>query len=323
MMKIVRSRAILTAVSAGLALLAGALVPITSATAGPAAAGPPGPNARLGTAYETVAENCGPLSTGALYGLRDNGELTWNQFTMSSDGSPTQWAAPKTIATGWTGLVHFFGDGRTIYTIDPAGNLRWYGYSAPGTGDGSWLPGSGTVIDEGWNTLVKIAYAGGGVFYGVDTSGNLRWYRHTGYFDGTPAWTPGSSKIIDDGWGDTHALAAAGTFIYAAPTSGILRWYRYDGAWTGEGSWAPNSGAMIDDGGWEQATSMRAYYQANFGPVIIRTLDAESTMRWYVHRGYNEGTAYWHPLSASIAAPVWPIPAASGSSASVDAQCAE
>ncbi|MFC9690338.1 tachylectin-related carbohydrate-binding protein [Kribbella sp. NPDC056951] len=305
MSKIPISRRQFGALAAGTALTAAGLVNATSAiAAGGATAAVPGPDARVATAFEAAGDSGGLSGFGALYGLRDTGELTWNKFDiLRADGS-TVWSAPKVIATGWTDLVHLFADNIAIYTIDASGALRWHSYSAPSTGDGQWAAGSGAVIGSGWQTMTKVAYAGSGIFFAVDDAGNLRWYRHTDPSGGAASWADGSGRIIDDGWSDLHALAAAGGIIYAAAPSGVLRWYQYTDTWSGQGSFHPNSGSVIDDGGWQLATSLRAGFTSPW--ATLRTLDAGSTLRWFRHLDPLEGGSSWDPRSGAVAAESWP-----------------
>jgi hypothetical protein len=79
------------------------------------------------------------------------------------------------IDNGWSGIQQIFADGNTIFAIDLAGNLWWYGYD-PTTRD--WQSGLGNVVGTGWGSVTHVAYAGDGVFYAVNTSGTLFSYRY-------------------------------------------------------------------------------------------------------------------------------------------------
>lgn len=179
-----------------------------------------------------------------------------------------------------------FAMGHSIYVVTRDAELLWYGDAAQ-NGTWGWAPASGTnVIGTGWNSNVRLVFAGGGgIIYTVDGSGNLHWYKDTGQ-NGTWSWAANSGKVIGTGWNNViKAFADQSGTIYAVDTSGVLRWYK-DVARDGTPGWGAGSGGIIGSG-WQ--TSLWQMADVN---GIIYMVDSAGILRWYRDLHQN-GTPGW------------------------------
>lgn len=295
------SRSRIGALLAGVALLAVGLTGTASAadqtTTPPAAR------------FALALDGGGPCHGGLGYGVDSADNL--RQYVYGQQEGPNcdviVWNANTVIDDGWSGVRQVFGDGDTIFAVDSAGDMRWYGYDQTKR---SWLSGSGTVIGTGWDIFTHVAYAGDGVFYAVDGAGTLFWYRYldpTGYPDPGGWYDQGEGTAIGSGFQIACLFFAARGAVYLSDGTGALFWYGYSDPLSPDGVWVRNSGAEVGTG-WDMFTSVTATWgRARQGPsyVAIAALDPDDNLLLYRHLGPDTGTATWSPDSGqAVNAPV-------------------
>jgi hypothetical protein len=249
--------------------------------------------AAFGASAATASVTC---TTPAVPMYHVDAQAQLRRWGLGSPLSGTPGWVEQQIGTGWSGLNVISGGGGMIYTIDQAGNLRWYDDDDFSGGGASWDPASGSVIGSGWNGFTTVVSGGGGVLYGVDSAGALHWYRDQA-MNGTVSWAPGSGSVIGTGFGAPSLLIAGGQgVLYLVTSSGTLDWYRHLDPTGGTASWAGGgSGAPIGSG-WSAFTRI-----ASMGGGILVARDQSGGAWWYRDADPLGGTASWANQGNGIA----------------------
>lgn len=164
-----------------------------------------------------VAESNVPGGS-TFYTIDFYGRLYWHKF-QGVPGEGGDWAANsgRQIGRGWESFRYVTASpSGAMYGVDSSGNIRWYRYEYPTSGNGdTWRPGSGAIIGSGWyggtygyQTVQSAGVdwdsgvgANGGL-YMVDKNGSLRWNEHLDWYGGAPNWRypTGGGRIIGTGW---------------------------------------------------------------------------------------------------------------------------
>jgi hypothetical protein len=205
----------------------------------------------IGTGWGALTLVAG--GSGVLFAIDPEGNLRWYRDAGVAGAGPADWSpgSGSAIGTGWNGFAGVTSGGQgVIYTVDAAGNLRWYRYLG-GDGSPSWATGSGTIIGTGWNEL-SIVGGGSGVIYAVDSSGSLSWYRHLDPTGGTASWAAdGIGQRIGAGWqGYTAIGSLGGGVLLARDAGGNLLWYRHNDPLGGTATWANGGSGLSEGAGW-------------------------------------------------------------------------
>lgn len=250
-------------------------------------------DASAGASASTASVTCTTPAV-AMYHVDAQAQL--RRWGLGSPLSGTPGWVEQQIGSGWSGLnVVSCGNG-TIYTIDQAGNLRWYDDDNYAGGGASWSPASGSVIGSGWNAFTTVISGGDGVLYGVDSSGALHWYRDQA-MNGSVSWAPGSGSVIGTGFGAPSTLIAGGQgVIYLVTSPGTLNWYRHLDPTGGTDSWADGGVASPIGSGWSTFTRV-----ASMGGGILVARDQNGGSWWYRDTDPLGGTASWADQGSAIA----------------------
>lgn len=217
---------------------------------------------------------------GVILAIKPNGDLHWYRYTGLGEADRTArtgWDknSGNVIGNGWAGFRHVFVGPRqgrrseshiTIYAVNQAGDLLWYGYDGDGTADRSgrtgWMPNSGNAIGNGWGDFRSIT-SSGSTIYAITQGGDLLWYRYSGRGEsdrsGSTGWAANSGNPIGNGWQTFCTVVASANdrdgfadVLYAIETDGDLLWYRYVGQGEADRSartgWAAGSGNQIGVG---------------------------------------------------------------------------
>lgn len=253
-----------------------ARLPIVAATA-LAAFGSADPSA-------TAAVTCNTPSV-AMYHVDALAQLRRWSYPSPLDGG-SGWTEQQ-IGTGWGGLNIVSGGGGVLYSIDPAGNLRWYKDEDFSGGAASWNPASGSVIGTGWGGFSTVISGGQGVIYAVDASGGLHWYRYLG--SGSPVWAANSGAVIGSRWNGASRIVAGGSgLIYTVDSSGGLLWYQHQDPLTGTPAWSNGGIAKRIGSGWSGFTDI-----GSVGGGILYARDATGRVNWYRDTDPLGGSASW------------------------------
>jgi len=210
----------------------------------------------------------------ALYAVRDDGALLWQQIPSGTPPAGMSVQGCKQIGAGWESFLHVFTGGKTalgtvLYAVDPAGGLHWYcdtngaGGNSP-DGSTGWAQGSGNQIGQGWDQFVHLFSGGGGIIYAIRPTGELLWYKDLwqngqNAANGSAGWAQGSGNQIGAGWNQfTYVVSGGGGNIYAVEPTGELFWYEdlwQNGANAANGTtgWATNSSKQIG-AAWDMFT---------------------------------------------------------------------
>lgn len=184
-------------------------------------------------------------SNGAIYGVRQNGDLMWFQHDGRREGN-MNWANGGTgirVGVGWHGFKSVFATSHgVIYGIRPNGDLMWYRHVGFNTGRNQWANGGeGKRVGRGWQ-FFKFVFAiqanvptlpnsarSVGIIYGVRPEGDLLWYEHEGWLNGDNDWEDrGRIRSVGPGWsGFTSVFAAPNGIIYGVEPDGDLQWYAH------------------------------------------------------------------------------------------------
>lgn len=280
-----------TALAAGVIALTAAISVDTSAVA--AFGAPKTATTPTVTSASTASVTCTTPAV-AMYHVDAQGQL--RRWGLESPLTGTPGWVEQRIGSGWSGLNVISGGDGTIYTIDRAGNLRWYDDDHYAGGGASWDPASGSVIGTGWNGFTSVISGGNGVLYGVDSSGALHWYRDQA-MNGSVSWAPGSGSVIGAGFGAPSALIAGGQgVIYMVTSSGTLDWYRHLDPTSGVAAWANNGAASPIGSGWTAFARI-----ASMGGGILVTRDQNGGASWYRDTDPLGGSASWANGGSGIA----------------------
>jgi hypothetical protein len=250
----------------------------------------------------------GPLTVAGvpLYGIADNGDLSW-YFHQGAHNGSAAWANGGNgvrVGTGWNeGLKVFKGNPRgndgVVYRVNSRGELLWYRHNGWNVGSANWA--GAQQVGTGWQGRHAFA-AGDGVLYLVNNSGDLFWYRHRGYGNGRAEWANGGNGAkVGNGWGDMRMVFATGQgVIYAVRRNGDLYWYRHTGHTNGTAQWA-NGGTGVKVGsGWNGVASA-----FSGGNGVIYALKPDGNLYWYNHSGWVNGVATWTNANGSRIGTGW------------------
>ena len=212
--------------------------------------------------------------SGALYGLSPDGTLRWYRHDAfaTCGGRASDWTAPggKVVRTGWNDITNAFGmpgttpgTGGVIYTIDTAGNLRWYRHNGYATGAGEEAASAwsgGTIVGTGWNSFTKVFPGENGEIYTVTTKGELLEYFHLGWQDGSTQWA-GPRRVRASGWAGYSQIASGiDGVIYAVTPAGELIWFKHTGhprsTKTLRGARSAMEGPYTVNTGWQTFTRL-------------------------------------------------------------------
>ncbi|MFI1712262.1 tachylectin-related carbohydrate-binding protein [Streptomyces litmocidini] len=126
--------------------------------------------------------------------------------------------------------------------------------------------------------------------YGIKSNGDLHWYGHDGWEEGTADWFGGAGGYrIGDGW-DMYDTVFGGRrgAIYGIKPNGDMHWYRHDGRENGAVLWTAGSGGNQIGEGWDMYDTV--FYG---GDSVIYGIKPNGDLHWYLHEGWEEGTADW------------------------------
>src|SRR5262245_31759608 len=214
-------------------------------------------------------------------------------------------------------LKNVFCDLKSIYAIQPSGELLWYrdlkrdGTNGPHAEDG-WDIRSGNKIGDGWDQFRHVFSGGDGTIYTIKGTGELLWYKDDNK-DGTSGWHAGSGNQIGVGWDQfKHVFSGGDGIIYAVKPTGELVWYRdlkgdgTNGA-RAETGWDPKSGSQIGVG-WDQFEHI-----FSGGSGIIYAIRPTGELLWYQdlkRDGTNgaHGESGWHAKSGNQIGIGWRFP---------------
>jgi hypothetical protein len=227
-----------------------------------------------------------------LYGVDAKGQLTWFRQDDSDTGAFIGPARP--VGRGWGDATAVFaGGGDVIYTVTPAGTLRWFRHNGYYTGGGLEQPDNwkgGNDVGRGWAGVGDIVPGGDGVIYVIEPDGTLRWHRHLHFLSGHGLETPGAwapSRPVGRGWTNYRQVFSGGDgILYVIAKDGTLNWYRHKGYLTGAGLETPGAweGPKPVGRGWGDVT-----HAFSAGDGVIYAVMADGTVRWFRHVGYERG----------------------------------
>ena len=220
------------------------------------------------------------VSKGPLYRMLDPDPAGISRSFRETGQVGSGWL-PGTFM--WTGGA---GSG-VFYTLNWAGELKWYGYNSARSG---WKTGSGAVVGRGFLPslrVINIAVGRGGDLYVVRTDGRMYLYRHTGFETGAPTWQFPSGKLIGSGWGwmDDEIIVPGGHGVLYRQFRGSLYWYRHSDPSVGALTWSPRTRM---GSGWE------FFDLASAGAgVLIATNGTSGELLMYRHGDPLGGRAVW------------------------------
>lgn len=145
---------------------------------------------------------------GVFYGITYDGTLKWYRYTdpVGGNGSWAGGCCGKVIGTGWNDFVDVFSGASiftasgTLYAVTRSGQLKWYHYTDPLGGNGSWTSGCcGHAIGEGWR-FASLGSGGQGIIYGVRFDGRLDWYKHLDPQGGSASWAHATGIAVGSDW---------------------------------------------------------------------------------------------------------------------------
>jgi hypothetical protein len=172
---------------------------------------------------------------GAIFAIKDNGEMLFHRFRRIADGKPEWSVRSKKIGEGWSFKQVFAGDNGAVYAIQDNGVMLFYRFAGIVDGTPEWAI-QGQQIGTGW--IFKQVFAGeNGVIFAIQDNGDLLLYRFLGTASGTPEWA-GAGQVIGTGWHFKHVFAGDNGAIFAVKDNGEMLFYRFRGISGGTPQWA-------------------------------------------------------------------------------------
>ena len=193
-----------------------------------------------------------------------------------------------------------FGDGHNTF------DLLWYRHT--GYADGSFVWDGARQVGNDW-LFDQVVPGPNGLIYAVEGDGDLLWYDHIGSATGTFRWS--GPRDVGDGWrirtldptprdllgvfcdtmngSNAFTSLRQGSIIYVVRADGTLDWFRHEGSGDGTPAWS-NGGQPITVGtGWVNG-HQRVFSGCN---GIIYLIGDDGVLRWYKHKGFQNGTFDW------------------------------
>lgn len=260
----------------GAAVVAGAGLLGTGATAGTAAATTYDPRQRF---LRLI-----PAGNGVIYGLQADGELLWFRHTGWQTGTAA-WSpgVGRPFGSGFQRFADVLAaeDGRIFGRTGDGRIVRYhYAVTNPMTGEGHWTDGAGTAIGAGFDRFPRVFGGWNGVLYCQDADGALWWYQHT-----AAGWTDGGGgRLIGTGFKPYQTLTAGPDgVIYGVRQGDPLHWWRYH---ADTGLW-DNDGEPFQIGaGWGEGIHKQVFSD-NAGCVYAVAVDGgavpgdDDALHWY------------------------------------------
>ena len=149
---------------------------------------------------------------GVFYGITYDGTMKWYRYTdpVGGHGSWASGCCGVVIGAGWNDFTQVFsGAGLriasgTIYAVTRSGQLKWYHYTDPMGGNGTWTSGCcGLAVGDGWR-FASLGSGGLGIIYGVGYDGTLYWYKHLDPQNGSASWAHNTGIVVGSDWLNTN-----------------------------------------------------------------------------------------------------------------------
>ncbi|GHH44359.1 tachylectin-related carbohydrate-binding protein [Lentzea cavernae] len=182
---------------------------------------------------------------GWLFNITTGGDLRRLRYNGSGWDTMPGGGQYDTIGTGWDKFVQIAGRGKitvdsdgSIYTLE-GGALRWWFFDQR---QRAWAPGSGRVIDIGWDRFDTIAASGQGGLKGRDDTGVLHHFRYDRVSERFALYETWQHRLT---WKSGTKLFSAGgdVFYTVRPGTGELVWNDYS-EYSDDG-WRTSTGSVI------------------------------------------------------------------------------